>query len=181
MWREGEASSWHLNSSPFLCLLLQPSPPLLVPLFPEFFRLGLGGLEGSATLFALQFPQSCYPAFFCSSPGSWKHLVLLSPESLFNIISFLLTFIKTNIEHRTVYTPTRDTLHFDIKKQNKTKPKPTQPEAWRRERGDKKKKEKEISQRYFYLQRSITHYCISQTCLQSHLLTILREISVNGK
>lgn len=42
--------------------------------------------------------------------------MLLSPESLSNIISFLLTFIKTNIEQRTVYTPSRDTLHFDIKK-----------------------------------------------------------------
>ena len=69
----------------------------------------------------------------------------MSPESLFNIISFLLTFIKTNIEPRRVYTPTRDTLHFDIK--NKTKPKLTQPEApgrrEREERGKKKEKEKE--------------------------------------
>lgn len=50
-----------------------------------------------------------YPASFPSNLRSWKLLVLLSPESLFNIISFLLTFIKTNIEQRTAYPPTRDT------------------------------------------------------------------------
>lgn len=59
---------------------------------------------------------------------------------LFNIISFLLTFIKTNIEQRAVYTPTRDTLHFDIKKQHKIKPKPTQTEAQRRKREREEKK-----------------------------------------
>ena len=67
----------------------------------------------------------------------------LSSESLFNIISFLLTFIKTNIELRRVYTPTRDTLHFDIK--NKTKPNLNTPNlrpgGEREERKRKKKKE----------------------------------------
>jgi hypothetical protein len=65
--------------------------------------------------------------------------VLWSPESLFNIISFLLTFIKTHVEQSAVCTPSRDTLYFDIKKQNKTKPKPTQPEAQRRKERKKKK------------------------------------------
>lgn len=118
----------------FLCpLLLQSSLSSLVSLFPEVF--GLVGISHSGYLWGT---QPCYPTSPSSDPGSRQHLVLLSPESLFNIISFLLTFIKTNIELRRVYTPTRDTLHFDIK--NKRKQNLNSPNL--RPRGERKRREK---------------------------------------
>lgn len=124
----------------FLCpLLLQSSLSSLVSLFPEVF--GLVGISHSGYLWGT---QRCYPTSPSSDPGSRQHLVLLSPESLFNIISFLLTFIKTNIELRRVYTPTRDTLHFDIK--NKRKQNLNSPNL--RPRGERKRREKGGEKKY---------------------------------
>lgn len=142
MERELAMSSWNLTSSPFLC------PLGLVPLFLGSLRFSALGWVASRDqpLCALWVPQTCYPASFPNNPRSWKHLLLLSPESLFNIISFLLTFIKTNIERRTVSTPTRDTLHFDIK--NKTKqnlnPPNLRPGGETEEREKKREKRKTI-------------------------------------
>lgn len=119
----GESSGGGAGSSsiPLFFFFSRPRPLALSLLLCSlvFSALGWGPWWDPCALWA---PQTRHPAAFPNNPGSWKHLVLLSPESLFNIISFLLTFIKTNIGQRTLYTPTRDTLHFDIKKtkQNQT-------------------------------------------------------------
>lgn len=121
--REGKVfwgRGW-LTLYPFVLFFSRPCPLALSLLLCSlvFSALGWGAWWDPCALWA---PQTLHPAAFPNNPGSWEHLVLLSPESLFNIISFLLTFIKTNIGQRTLYTPTRDTLHFDIKKtkQNQT-------------------------------------------------------------
>lgn len=142
---------------PVLSFILFFSSPLCLPLFlcSQRFLALLGGISHSGYLWGT---QPCYLASPASDPGSRQHLVLLSPESLFNIISFLLTFIKTNIELRRVYTPTRDTLHFDIKnkrKQNLNSPNlRPRGERERREKGGKKK-EKSILE--IFLPSKIRH------------------------
>lgn len=101
--RERWGTSMEPHGSRFPCRL----PSLLCS---EFFSLKVNGLEGSVVPFGPQAPQ-VYP--LASLPGntrSRKHLVLWSLGILFNMISFLLTFIKTNIEQSTGYTPSRDTL-----------------------------------------------------------------------
>lgn len=95
----------------------------------------------------------------------------LSSESLFNIISFLLTFIKTNIELRRVYTPTRDTLHFDIK--NKTKPNLNTPNlrpGGEREERKRKKKKKNILEIFLpsKIHHSLLHITDTSTISSSY-------------